>query len=338
MWWLEPASKHNAYIPMLLWLKIASMMKMMRLLASTLAFVGLSAWWSSAQSLIPINTEAIKRAVVFLYAADPTGQPDTTKELATGFLIQIPTQNDPNKSYFALVTARHVVDPIWACTSSQNPATIYARLNRKTYDPVHDASGVEFVKVPLVASNKIIWSKHRSDSVDAVLIPIDSAKFFANDVAAIRVADFPTPEELRAVGIGEDIVSAGLVPGLSGKKRNYPFFKFGKVSNIPDELGIMPCGNQVKPVNYWYIAATMIGGNSGSPIFLLPPGNAVMSFGNRRPFLLGLQSMSVVAGEIAGMTPASLIFEIIESLKLPDANLDRSPIKNPPAGSKENPH
>ena len=300
---------------------------MITCIAKTLALAGLLAGFARAQSLIPINTEAIKRAVVFLYAADAAGQPDTTKELATGFLLGIPTRSDPKKSYFALVTARYVVDPMWACVAPQNPASIYARVNRKTYDSAHDASGVEFVQVPLIVNGQIVWTKHASDAVDAVLVPINFDKFSTNDVATVGVSDFPTPDELRLVAIGDEIVSAGLVPGLSGKKRNYPFFKFGKVSSIPDELGVMPCRMQTKPLNHWYIAATLIGGNSGSPIFRLPPGNAVIRFGDSRPFLLGVQSTAVVAGEIAGMTPSSLVFEIIESLKLPDANLDRGPVK-----------
>jgi hypothetical protein len=292
-----------------------------------LALAGIMGQVVPAQSLIPINTEAVKRAVVFLYAADAAGQPDTARELATGFLLEIQTRSDPTKSYFALVTARHVVDPVWACAAPQNPASMYASVNRKTYDPAKDASGVEFIEVPLIVKGKAVWTKHASDAVDAVLVPINYDKFSPNDVATVRMSDFPTPDELRLVGIGDEIVSAGLVPGLSGKKRNYPFFKFGKVSSIPEELGVMQCGMQTKPANHWYIAATLVSGNSGSPIFHLPPGNAVLSFGNGRPFLLGLQSSAVVAGEIAGMTPASLIFEIVESLKLPDANLDRGPTK-----------
>ncbi len=307
---------------------------MTRLLGRTLSLAGLVAFLSPAQSLIPINTEAVKKAVVFLFATDPNGQPDTTKELATGFLIRIPTKSDPTKAYFVLATARHVVDPTWACVAVQDPTSIYARVNRKTYDPAHDISGVEFVRVPLVEDGHSLWKKHTNDAVDAALLPINAEQFLANDVGAISVSDFPTPEEIRTVGIGEDIISAGLVPGISGRKRNYPFFKFGKVSNIPDEPSFMPCGNQPKPVNHWYIAATLVPGNSGSPIFLLPPGNAIMSFGNRRPFLLGLQSISVIAGEIAGMTPAQFIFEIIESLKLPDADLDRGPAKKPAQQAK----
>jgi hypothetical protein len=287
---------------------------------------------SLVASLIPINVEAVKKAVVFLYSADPTGQPDTSKELATGFLVAIPIANsEPQRSYFVLVTARHVVDPVWACQGPTNPSLIYARVNRKDYDPKRDASGVEFVPLHLIVDNKTAWVKHTTDSVDAAVVPIDVPRFLANDVVAIRLADFGTPTEIQAVGIGDDIVSAGLVPGLSGKKRNYPFFKFGKVSNIPDEEGVMPCRGDTKALNYWYMAATLIGGNSGSPMFFLPAGNAVINFGGptNRPFLLGLQSMSVAAGEIAGMTPVQYIFEIIESLKLPNADLTRGIVQNP---------
>ncbi len=290
---------------------------------------------ASAQSLIPINTQAVRRAVVFLYGADSAGKPDVSKELATGFLVQIPFNGDAAQSYFILVTARHVVDPVWACAATQNPTVLYARVNHKV-STKPQSSQVDFIKLSLVENNRQSWAKHVSDAVDAAVLPIDAAAFFANDVVPIRVADFGTPEEIKSVGIGDDIVSAGLVPGLSGKKKNNPFFKFGRISNIPDEDGLLPCGTTGKPGIYWYIAATLIGGNSGSPIFLLPPGNAIMSFGNTRPFLLGLQSMSIVAGEIAGMVPVQYIFEIIESLKLPDANLRRGPVakNSPPAPQK----
>jgi len=289
---------------------------------------------SGLASLIPINTDVVKKAVVFLYATTSAGQPDTSKELATGFLIEIPKKNDPSQSYVALVTARHVVDPMWACVGTEIPKLIYARVNRKQYDASRDASGVEFLPIPLVVDGKAVWTKHSTDTVDAVLVPVAASKFLENDIAVIKVREFGTSTEIKGVGIGDEIISAGLVPGLSGKKRNYPFFKFGRVSNIPDEQGFIPCHGDTKPLEYWYIAATLIGGNSGSPIFFLPPGNAVISFARSttptRTFLLGLQSMSLQAGEIAGMTPVERIFEIIESLKLPDADLFRGPLPNPP--------
>ena len=180
----------------------------------SLLLCGLIASIGSAQSLIPINTEVVKRAVVFLYGADATGKADASKELATGFLVEIPLKSDATKSYMALVTARHVVDPVWACTAAQNPTVIYARVNRKP-SATPQNSDIEFIRLPLVeSSNKPVWAKNASDAVDAAVVPIDGTTFLANDVAAIKVAEFGTPEEIKTVGIGSDIVSAGLVPGL----------------------------------------------------------------------------------------------------------------------------
>jgi hypothetical protein len=284
-----------------------------------LAFAGYA-----VASLVPINTDTVRRSVVFLYSADGDGRPDRTHEVGTAFLVEIPLKAQPTRSYYALVTARHVVDPTWACLGPSNPAILYARVNRKSFDPQHDESGVVFIKVVLVANGVRTWATHTRDTVDVAVIPIQPDDYLTNDVATVRVSDFGTPDEINSVGVGDDVISAGLVPGYSGQLRNYPFFKFGKVSNIPAEDTLMPCqGQQPKRHTFWYLAATLVPGNSGSPVFILPPGNAIMRFGNARPFLLGLQSMSIVAGEIAGITPSQFIFDVIQSLPLPDADLRR---------------
>jgi hypothetical protein len=275
-----------------------------------------------ATSLIPINTDTVKRSVIFLFATDKV------HEVGTGFLVEIPSLADPTKSYIVLITARHMVDPIWAHAGAANPAMLYARLNKKTFDPQHNESGVDFVEIPLVINGNPTWHRSDKDTIDVAVVPIDSHKFLESDIATIKIYEFGTPDELKAVGIGDEIISAGLVPHLSGQKRNYPFFKFGRVSNIPEEDTLVPCADgSTRPVTLWYVAATLVGGNSGSPIIALPPGNVVMHFGNSRPFLLGLQSMSLAGGEIAGMTPAQYIFEVLDSLHLKDANAKRIKLK-----------
>ena len=55
-----------------------------------------------------------------------------------------------------LVTARHLVDPVWACKAPQNPTALYARVNKKVFDPTKDASGVEFIRLSLVADERFI--------------------------------------------------------------------------------------------------------------------------------------------------------------------------------------
>jgi len=85
-------------------------------------------------------------------------------------------------------------------------------------------------------------------------------------------------------------------------------------------------------VRVWYIAANLINGNSGSPIFYAPP-----FFADRvkRGVLIGLQSSSLIAlsnqagnnvlepADIAGMTPVEDVFKIIEQHSSPAVDLYR---------------
>ena len=64
-------------------------------------------------------------------------------------------------------------------------------------------------------------------------------------------------------------------------------------------------------------------GNSGSPIFAIPAGGAGILFGGGRAMLVGVQSMSIFLADVAGMTPANYIFDVVEKLGLSDANLKR---------------
>lgn len=74
------------------------------------------------------------------------------------------------------------------------------------------------------------------------------------------------------------------------------------------------------PLSVWFIAINLIGGNSGSPIVSVP-----RMFSGDRALLVGLQSMTIEGSDISGMTPSDRIFEIIEKLNLPDADLYRGP-------------
>lgn len=113
-----------------------------------------------------LDTELIKKAVVFIYASKPDpSQPDgltadDTKPIGTGFLVAVPTPaadrpDNPNpSSAVILVTARHMVDPYWvSCTDEpkvQPDRRIYLRVNKKNYDPTKNTSGISYLPVDLV--------------------------------------------------------------------------------------------------------------------------------------------------------------------------------------------
>lgn len=93
------------------------------------------------------------------------------------------------------------------------------------------------------------WFSPDDDRVDIAIIPIQNQRqlddMVSQDVTELKVSDFSTPEELTkfAVGTGDGILSAGPVPALLDVKRNYPAFKFGKISNVLSEPVKARCEN-----------------------------------------------------------------------------------------------
>lgn len=281
---------------------------------------------SPLQASININVDAVQKSVVFLYAADTSGAVDKTKPIGTGFLLGIPLKSDPTRGYTVLATARHMLDPVWAKCGGMNPSVIYARVNKKPSGSDLSGAGVEFVAIQLTKDGKPTWNHHTDDEVDAAVVPFAVNNEIV-DVISIPVELFPTDAELTRQSIGDPVMSAGLLPGLPGNARNYPIFKFGQISNIPSESIATSCGPQ-RPsflVKVWLIAANLVPGNSGSPIFHVPLGGSGVVIGGTRPMLLGLQSMSFMGADIAGMTPIKYVYEILQREMPPDGDLRRGP-------------
>jgi hypothetical protein len=269
---------------------------------------------------ININVDAVQKTVVFLYAATASGDAvDSNHPIGTGFFVEIPLKSDPKHAYRVLVTARHMVDPTWAkCPTSINPTAIYARLNKKAYDPNSDKTGVDFIRIDLQKDGKPTWVHHKDDDVDAAVVPaqVDDTVF---DTTTVPITFFPTDEEIKSQSIGDLVMSAGLLPGLQGKSRNYPIFKFGQISSIPAEDVETHCanGSPAFSVKVWLIAANLVPGNSGSPIFHVPLGGSGVVLGGTRAMLLGVQSISDIAkNSIESMMDYSFLvsFTIIVSV------------------------
>jgi hypothetical protein len=191
------------------------------------------------------------------------------------------------------------------------------RLNKKDYTANSSDVGFDFVPVQLLEQGKPTWVHPAEDDVDAAVLPVSPDLHQKFDVVTIPVDLFPTDAELAAQSIGDPIMSAGLLPALPGIKRNYPVFKFGQISNIPAEDIETRCAPQQQTffVRVWLIAANLIPGNSGSPIFHVPLGG----------MLLGVQSISVTGADIVGMTPINFVYDLLLKIGFPDADLHRGP-------------
>ena len=280
---------------------------------------------------VNINTEAVKKSVVYIYGGDNEGkQADSTKILGTGFLVAVPLSSVENRAYYLLVTARHVFDPSWAHCPSFNPQWVYLRMNTKNYDPKKDDTGVGFVPIHLVLNQT--WIHHADENVDVAVVFLIPKAFEDYDVNEISVSEFATDEEAKQRSPSDPVMSAGLMLAFPGVKRNYPVLKFGHLSTEPDELIPSQCvqngGNTL--MRLWLLSINLLPGNSGSPIFYVPEGANNASFGGGRPALIGLQSSSFLGFDVSGMTPVQYIFETIEAMKLKDADLYRGLAQNRP--------
>lgn len=280
-------------------------------------------------AITSIDTKLANQSVVFLFAADSTGHVLTNVQVATGFLIGVPAKNGQNL-YPLLITARHVVDPLWAGCASTNPTRFFLRVNKKRFDPQTDETGVGYIAVELIQNGTPTWSKSDDENVDVAVLRAPSELTSGDyDVRFINFRNFAKPEEVAKLGIGSQIASTGLVPALKGEKRNYPVFKFGKIASVPAEMASVPCRPDSQPRRFrvWWIAANLVPGSSGSPIYfdpLFPPG-ADVSAGEPRAMIIGLQSVSLQGADLAGMTPARYIIDVISHAVPNDADLNLGP-------------
>jgi hypothetical protein len=273
-------------------------------------------------SSMPFNVGIVKKSIVFLYY--PKGAADF--EVGTGFLVEIPSKEDPKRTYVVIVTARHIVDPEWEGCTWKNPSQIYARVNVKNFKVGQTEDGTDDFPLVLSDAGKNVWWTSPNNRVDVAVIPLSSAhiaELQRNDVHFIPVADFATKAETEnyKVGIGDQIVTAGLVPALLGAQRNYPAFKFGRISNIPEEPLNMKCAQDSKqafPRDVWLLAGTYVGGNSGSPVYLLPPVPSAV----HRVMLIGILAGTLPDVGLGEMVPSEYVFDVIQA-HYPGANLYR---------------
>lgn len=282
-------------------------------------------------SAFQVNYEVIRKSVVFIYAQNVNGQvvPD-----GTGFLLVVPTKSDPKKAYLILVTARHMVDPAWTGCPDGNTRLI-ARFNKRGFNPdSQDSVGTVDYPLPSFSGPNIgvqapwmmKWITPADESADVAFTVLNAPLLESMGAEAIPISlsDLARPDELNQMETGSQVMSAGLFPGVSGNRRNYPVFKFGYVSSRPSEKIILQnCPTGVaRSESVWMIAASLVPGNSGSPILYVPVAFNGVSFGGYgQAVLIGIQSSSVVGWDIAGMTPISFLIDALKAATLQDADL-----------------
>lgn len=280
-----------------------------------------------------INTQFLKKTIVYLYRGDAIGHPDPGQPLGTGFLVRVPLLTDPTLSYVVLVTARHMVDPGWNHCPDVQPQVVYVRYNKKVYDPAKDENGIDYFRLDLIQNGVPTWIHPIEEDADVAVFLLNGKAVTDNaDAGEIPISDFATDDEAKLRTTTDPVLSVGLLPAYPGVKRNYPFWKFGQVSDKPEESVPVPCvkDGATTLMRLWFLSINLVPGNSGSPIFYAPEGSNGVSLGGGRTTLIGLQSASFLGADVSGMTPVQYVFEAIQNLKLKDADLYRGLPQNKP--------
>jgi hypothetical protein len=209
------------------------------------------------------------------------------------------------------------------------------RLNKLKFDPSSDNEGTDYIPIAVNSIGKNLTAHTNIDpSVDAAVVTLNSQVINSQtyDISLPTLDNFATPDELKTIDSGVEVLSAGMLPVFPGVRRNYPIFKFGHISAIPKERIQISCGNGREPLRLWlwFVAANLVAGNSGSPFITVP-----RQFSGVRASIIGLQSYSFNGSDVSGMTPVQYIYEIIEQIGLPDADLTRGPKQEPKQEQKK---
>jgi hypothetical protein len=257
----------------------------------------------------------------------------TLLPMGTGFVSGIPKRGTaPNSPTWTgvkfLVTAKHVV---------YGKSKIIVRLNRK--------DNSEFTCFPLELKwdgkeeNSFVSEKPEVDLAAIYLPKIPDTDPFVIDYAFILDAKSMAAWQ---VGEGTEVLTIGYLYGYSGKKKNYPVKKFGKIALLTEENW---CPNPLHPDQLqraYLVELQNVPGLSGAPVllqsprFILVPG-AALALRHNPPLVVGvikdLMTAPIGPGQvmsqgIAAVEPGSELKALLQQIakqitsRQPDLELD----------------
>jgi hypothetical protein len=242
---------------------------------------------ASAQQTEYLSTAA--ESVLFIYdgTTEPCADPPpglTLLPAGTGFVSGIPKKGVGSDSQTwtgvkFLITAKHVVS---------GRSKIIIRLNRK--------DNTEFTCFPL----ELKWDGKEQNSFVSEKPEVDLAaihlpKIPGTDPAVIDYTLVLDPKSMSAwqVEEGTDIFTIGYLYGYSGKKKNYPVKKFGKIALLTEETW---CPNPHQPTQLeraYLVELQNVPGLSGAPVLLQSPRfitiqGAALAMRHNPPMVVGV--------------------------------------------------
>lgn len=231
--------------------------------------------------------------------------------IGTAFILGKPSKKEPEKVYYVLITATHVLENM-----KGNKATLFLR--KKTKNSFKKISW----SIPIRKQNKDIWVKHPEVDVSAMYVAlpknIDLALLSVNMLGGDDIFD------KFEIHPGDELLCLGFPFSAEANPAGFPILRSGKIASFP----IIPA----KETKCFLFDFEVFPGNSGGPVYFVQSGRTyrgAMHVGTIQ-FIAGLVSQEHIITEkiksiyeeqvkkhplaLAKIIHASFIKEVIELL------------------------
>jgi hypothetical protein len=208
--------------------------------------------------------EWMKDSVGFLFnKAERPGQPKM-RPVGTCFFVTMPDQHGNGPNF--LVTAKHV--------QADLKKKAFVRLNKKEFTPsADDWSGVEYLPLPTYSKDWIFPDDSAIDLAAILWSPMETNLRiqFLDDKYLERGCKLSEPGATPSniswpPKEGDEVVFIAMMAPYTGRDRNYPAVRYGKIALRTDEpIPNGPLGFS----EYRVIDAQIYPGHSGSPVWAL---------------------------------------------------------------------
>ncbi len=217
----------------------------------------------------------------------------------TGFLVFKKINN--NKGHVFLITNKHVLP------QKGNDKKISVRVNTKR----NDVPLVENVEIPIYDSNAhlydyVIFNPDKDTDVVAIHIT-QFIKDHSIKGSWLPEILFGTKDKLKAenINVGDEIFLLGYPDAIYDPRNVFPILRQGTIATVPTEgysfnESLRKKYNLPNHIDGFLIDANVFPGSSGSLVILKPQattigpqGQTVVSGAKKRPYLLGIVSMSI---------------------------------------------
>lgn len=181
---------------------------------------------------------------------------------STGFFVAVPSPRHEGRSYVYLVTADHCV---------RDRRSLFIRMNSND-------GGIFRILLP--DGDHPDWLRHPGpaegeDYVDLAAVPVGNpALVFENGYRWAPLSMFFDEEAIsddpnEGVGVGDEVVTIGLLTVHSGTDQNEPVVRTGNLAMVPsDPILVRYRDGQDKAMRLYLTELRSIAGISGSPVFV----------------------------------------------------------------------